>query len=64
LFNLHIALGISYYKLFPTKTLEVKSGYLNDEQIAFWEKFYRNGLGEFFIKNDIDFRELINFENI
>lgn len=64
LFNLHIALGISYYKLFPTKILEVKSWYLDDKQILFWEKFYKNWLWEFFIKNDIDFSELINFKNI
>jgi len=64
LFNLHIALWISYYKLFPTKILEVKSWYLDDDQIIFWEKFYRNWLGEFFIKNDIDFSEIINFKNI
>jgi len=63
LFNLHIALWISYYKLFPTKTLEVKSGFLADEQIVFWKKFYKNWLWEFFIKNDIDFSELINFTN-
>ena len=53
LFNLHIALWISYYKLFPTEILEVKSWYLDDEQIAFWKKFYRNWLWEFFIKNNI-----------
>jgi len=64
LFNLHIALWISYYKLFPTKILEVKSGYLDQEQILFWEKFYRNWLGEFFITNNLDFSELINFKNI
>jgi len=64
LFNLHIALWISYYKLFPTQILEVKSWYLNDEQIEFWEKFYRNWLGEFFIKNNINFSWLINFKNV
>jgi hypothetical protein len=64
LFNLHIALWISYYKLFPTKTLEIKSWYLNSEQILFWEKFYRNWLWEFFITNNLDFSELINFKNI
>ncbi len=63
LFQLHLALGISYYKLFPTENLEVKSGYLDDEQIIFWEKFYKNGLGEFFITNDIDPRGLVNFKN-
>jgi len=50
LFNLHIALWISYYKLFPTEILEVKSWYLDDEQILFWIKFYKNWLWEFFIK--------------
>jgi len=64
LFNLHIALWISYYKLFPTKNLEVKSWYLDQDQISFWEKFYKNWLWEFFIKNDINFSELINFKNI
>jgi len=63
LFNLHIALWISYYKLFPTKILEVKSGFLDDDQITFWKKFYKNWLWEFFIKNDINFSELINFTN-
>ena len=64
LFNLHIALWISYYKLFPTEILEVKSWFLDDEQILFWKKFYRNWLWEFFIKNNIDFSKLINFKNI
>ena len=44
LFHLHIALGISYYKLYPTKDLVVKSGILDEKQIIFWEKFYKNGL--------------------
>ena len=63
LFNLHIALWISYYKLFPTKTLEIKSWFLDDDQIIFWKKFYKNGLAEFFIKNNIDFKDLLNFKN-
>ncbi|MCD5380842.1 hypothetical protein LR004_02845, partial [Candidatus Gracilibacteria bacterium] len=63
LFQMHLALGISYYKLFPTKTLEIKSGYLDDDQIIFWEKFYRNGLGEFFITNEINPNGLLNFIN-
>ena len=63
LFNLHIALWISYYKLFPTKTLEIKSWFLDDDQIIFWKKFYKNGLWEFFIKNNIDFKDLLNFKN-
>ena len=53
LFHLHIALGISYYKLYPTKDLVVKSGILDEKQIIFWEKFYKNGLWEFLYKNNI-----------
>ncbi len=63
LFNLHIALWISYYKLFPTKNLILKSWFLDDEQKLFWQKFYKNWLWEFFIKNDIEPNSLINFEN-
>lgn len=61
LFHLHIALGISYYKLYPTKDLILETGFLNDNQIVFWKKFYTNWLGEFFIKNDIDPSGLLNF---
>ena len=63
LFQLHIALGISYYKLFPTKRLIVKSWYLDDDQKSFWKKFYLNGLGEFLLKNSINPDWLWNFEN-
>lgn len=63
LFNLHIALWISYYKLFPTKELIIESWFLNNEQIKFWHKFYRNWLWEFFIKNNFDFESILNFNN-
>jgi len=63
LFNIHIALWISYYKLFPTKTLIIKSGVLDGNKIQFWKKFYLNGLWEFFIKNNFDFENILDFEN-
>ncbi len=63
LFHTHIALWISYYKLFPTKKLIVKSWFLDDNQIKFWQKFYRNWLWEFFIKNNFDFEDILRFEN-
>lgn len=63
LFNLHISLWISYYKLFPTKELIIESWYLDEEQIDFWKKFYLNWLWEFLIKNKIDFDFLFNFVN-
>lgn len=61
LFNLHIALGISYYKAFPTNNLIVKSWKLNWKQIKFWEKFYKNWLWEFLYINNINPYNLFNF---
>ncbi|MCD5385191.1 hypothetical protein LRZ95_00820 [Candidatus Gracilibacteria bacterium] len=63
LFHLHIALGISYYKAFPTNDLIVESGILDDYQIGFWKKFYSNGLGEFLYTNKISPNGLFNFIN-
>lgn len=61
LFALHLAGGASYYKAFCPPQIQVKSGQLNAEQADFWSQFYTNGLGEFFYKNKIDFRGLVNF---
>lgn len=61
LIHMHIALGVSYYKLFPTKTIEVQTLALNTEQKHFRNEFYLKGLGEFFYKNQLDPRGLANF---
>ena len=61
LFHLSIALWVSYYKLFPTKTIDVKHGTLDTSQQAFWHDFYIQGLGEFFYTNKIDFNDLAHF---
>ena len=61
LFALHMIGGISYYKTCLPKKIEIKSGSLSKEEAAFWKKVYENGLGEYFYKNNIDFRGLINF---
>lgn len=61
LFGLHIIGGISYFKTCLPKKIEIKSGKLTKEQAEFWNTVYEKGLGEFFFKNDIDFRGLINF---
>jgi len=45
--------------------VEVQCGSLDDWQIAWWKKLYRNGLGEFFYVNGItptdDFMEIVTF---
>lgn len=61
--HLHIALGVSYYKLFPTKDIVVQTSYLNEEQKVFWNQFYLKGLGEFFYQNQLDPRGLAQFSS-
>lgn len=61
--HLHIALGVSYYKLYPTKKIVVETSFLNEEQKAFWNQFYLKGLGEFFYQNQLDPRGLACFSS-
>lgn len=63
LFALHLIGGVSYYKAKLPKKIVVESGRLTTDEAAFWEKLYTNGLGEFFFKNDLDFRDYIHFSS-
>ncbi|NOS68294.1 MAG: hypothetical protein HOO67_08140, partial [Candidatus Peribacteraceae bacterium] len=56
IFALHLIGGISYYKTCLPKKIEIRSGKLTPAQAEFWNSVYENGLGEFFYKNDIDFK--------
>lgn len=58
--SLHLMLGISYYKMFCPKKIVVPYS-LTKEQADFWNTVYTKGLGEFFYRNKIDFKGLINF---
>jgi len=57
---LHLALGMSYWKLFCPKTIELPY-LLSAEEAQYFKTLYTKGLGEFFYKNKIDFRDLISF---
>ena len=59
--NLMLILGISYWKLYCPKEIIIESNFLTQEQAEFWNTVYTKGLGEFFYKNKIDFRDLIKF---
>lgn len=50
--NLHIALWISYFKLYTFANFNFPV-FLNDNQLEFWKKFYINWLWEFFYRNKI-----------
>ncbi len=61
LYNLHLILGISYWKLYCPKTIIIPEIPLTRNQSEFWNVVYTKGLGEFFYKNKIDFRNLVVF---
>lgn len=63
LFHMHLALGISYYKFYPTQSLVIQTAKLTKEQIKFWKKFYINGLWEFFYRNQLSPEGLLNFSS-
>ncbi|OGK19298.1 hypothetical protein A3D80_00205 [Candidatus Roizmanbacteria bacterium RIFCSPHIGHO2_02_FULL_40_13b] len=58
---IHLILGISYYKLYCPKEIRIVGYSLGLEQAEFWNTVYTKGLGEFFYKNNIDFRGLVKF---
>lgn len=59
--HIHIALWVSYYKLFPTKEILVKTISLDEKQKNFWNTFYLKWLWEFFYRNELNPNWLANF---
>jgi len=58
--DLHLILGISYWKVFCPKEIIIPYS-LTEDQVKFWNTVYTKGLGEFFYMNKIDFHKLIDF---
>jgi UDP-N-acetyl-alpha-D-muramoyl-L-alanyl-L-glutamate epimerase len=59
--NLMLILGISYWKLYCPREIVIEPNFLTKEQDQFWNTVYTKGMGEFYYKNKIDFRSLIDF---
>lgn len=59
--NLMLILGISYWKAYCPREIVIQDNFLTKEQAEFWNTVYTKGLGEFFYKNKLDFRGLVNF---
>jgi hypothetical protein len=59
--SLLLTLGISYWKLHCPTTMVIEPFTLSKKQAEFWNTVYTKGLGEFYFKNKIDFRGLVNF---
>ncbi|MDR0651141.1 MAG: hypothetical protein LBG59_07280 [Candidatus Peribacteria bacterium] len=60
--HLHIAVGISYYKLSPTADILVPD-WRTSELLQFRKTFYLNGLGEFMVVNGLSPNEICHFVN-
>ncbi|NTU69554.1 hypothetical protein HGB13_01835, partial [bacterium] len=58
--DLHFALGLSYYKLYCPKKIILKNQ-ISRDRASFWNTLYEKGLGEFFYKNKIDYRNIVSF---
>mgnify|MGYP007063365330 CR=1 FL=1 len=54
---LFLVSGISYYKLYACKKIDLGSLRINQTQAEFLNFFYKNGLSEFIYKNKLDFIE-------
>lgn len=53
--------GVSYYKLYVPKTVEVLSGTIDQILANFLNKTYQRGLGEFFYVNKLDPKTPVSF---
>ena len=59
--NIHLMLGISYYKACLPPEIIIHGEPLSQQEAAFWELLYTFGLGEFFYCNGLDPRGRISF---
>ncbi|MEK7652890.1 MAG: UDP-N-acetylmuramoyl-L-alanine--D-glutamate ligase [Patescibacteria group bacterium] len=62
LIDLHLVLGISYYKLYAPKRFEFPY-HLSAGQANFFNILYRKGLGEFCYRNKIKFKDIARFKS-
>ncbi|MEG1550662.1 MAG: hypothetical protein RR355_00150 [Oscillospiraceae bacterium] len=54
IFNLGMVELVSYFKIACPKTVNIRCGYLDKEDILWWKKLYFGGLSEFFYINEIE----------
>lgn len=61
---IHLALGVSYWKLHCPPQIQLDRACLTPGQAAYWKTVYTKGLGEFFYKNKLDFHDRIHFPTV
>lgn len=57
IFSLGLIIAFSYWKVTCSPSFHVEAASLSDNQISWWHNLLLNGLGEFFVTNEIDFTE-------
>lgn len=57
IFNLGLIEMISYWKATCSPKIEIKAGYLNKEQVKWWQDLIIKGMGQFFYENKIKFQK-------
>lgn len=63
--SLFFIAGVSYYKAFPTDSINIQQGQLDSQGTQFFSETYQKGLGEFFYLNNLDPNTSVPFkENI
>jgi len=58
----HVLLGISYYKTFPSKKIEVRSFDVSDYQADFFSEVYKDGLSQYVFENQLDPSDIAAFK--
>ncbi len=59
--HLFILSGIGYWKAWCATTIEVRGVSLAKSEAEFWNTIYTKGMGEYYYRNNIDFRDLLRF---
>ncbi len=59
--NLLILAGVSYFKAYAPKNIELSLGNLTEDEAAFYSQTYEKGLGEFWYVNGLDPKSKVNF---
>lgn len=59
--NLHLILGISYWKTYAPREVVLHEIKLTKQQAEFWTTLYTYGMGEFFYTNKLDFHNYLHF---
>ncbi len=59
--DLHLMLGVSYWKTYAPQQVELPKITLTKEQAAFWNTIYTYGMGEFYYTNKLNFHNYVTF---